>query len=187
MQILIGSIIYLAACSLFANVNNYAHFGGLFGGLFIAMLIHLYKIKRQYFKWMSAGLGIIVILLLFNIFSEKEHHIYNEFAAQAIAAGNDQDAKEILTTTIQKGYDNDETYVYYGLLKTKQESLSNGIAEWKKGLTKFPDSDKLNYQMALAMRAMDDYDSANKYLNKAIQRNRISSYIKLQKEFKEFR
>lgn len=187
MQILIGSIIYLAACSLFANVNNYAHFGGLFGGLFIAMLIHLCKIKRQYFKWMSAGLGIIVILLLFNIFSEKEHHIYNEFAAQAIAAGNDQDAKEILTTTIQKGYDNDETYVYYGLLKTKQESLSNGIAEWKKGLTKFPDSEKLNYQMALAMRAMDDYDSANKYLNKAIQRNRISSYIKLQKEFKEFR
>lgn len=186
-QILIGSIIYLAASSLFANVNNYAHFGGFFGGMFIASLLHLYNLKSQYFKWMSAGFGIILILLLFNIFSEKEHHIYNKFAAQAIAAGNDQDAKEILTTTIQKGYDNDETYVYYGLLKTKQESLSNGIAEWKKGLNKFPDSDKLYYQMALAMRALDDYDSANKYLNKAIELNRLSSYLKLQKEFKEFR
>ncbi|WP_414049836.1 rhomboid family intramembrane serine protease [Macrococcus animalis] len=186
-QIFIGSIIYLAISSLFANVNNFAHFGGLFGGLFIAILIHLFNKKRQYFNWMSVGFIIIVVLLLVNIFSEKEHHIYNEFAATAIANGSDQDAKEILTTTMNKGYENDETYVYFGLLKTKQESLSNGITIWKKGLKEFPNSDKLNYQMALAMRALDDYDAANKYLNKAIEVNSTPDYLKLQKEFKEFR
>lgn len=187
VQIFVGSIIYLAISSLFANVNNFAHFGGLFGGLIIAVLILFFNMKSQYFKWMSLGLAIIIALLLVNIFSEEEHHIYNEFAAKALASGNDQEAKEILSSTINNGYENDETYVYYGLLKTKQESLSNGIVEWKKGLKMFPNSDKLNFQMALAMRALDDYDTANKYLNKAIDINSMPEYLKLKKEFKEFR
>lgn len=187
LQIFIGAIIYLAISSLFANVNNYAHFGGLFGGLIIGILIFLHILNHKYFKWMAIGFGVIIILLLVNIYTEKEHHIYNEYAKQAIAAGDDAKAKNILSQVMEKGYENDETYIYRGILKTKQESLSNGIAEWKKGLKSYPNSDKLNYQMALAMRSIDNYDAASKYIDKAIALNSQQHYLNLQKEIKEFR
>ncbi|WP_414046283.1 rhomboid family intramembrane serine protease [Macrococcus equi] len=187
IQVIIGSLIYLAISSLFANVNNLAHFGGLFGGFCIALLLYMMPLQRSYMKWFIAGLVLILLLLIFNIFSQQEHHIYNEYAAHAIAKGNDQDAKEILKNTLNNGYENDETYVLMGLLKTKQESLSNGIAEWKKGLKRYPDSDKLNYQMSLAMRALDDYDSAEKYIKKAIEINDLPKYIKLEQEYKDYR
>ncbi|MGK0554399.1 rhomboid family intramembrane serine protease [Macrococcus capreoli] len=186
-QVIVFSIIYLAMSALFANVNNYAHFGGLFGGLCIAILMYLFQQKNRFAKWLLCAFIILNVLLLFNIFSEEEHHIYNEYALKAMEDGRDQYAQDILNETVKKGYENDETYVYLGLLKSKEESLSNGIALWKKGLKAFPNSDKLNYQMALAMRALDDYESADKYLKKAIEHNKKQEYETLQKEIKEFR
>ncbi|MCE4956116.1 rhomboid family intramembrane serine protease [Macrococcoides caseolyticum] len=187
LQIFLGSIVYLLISGLFANVNHFAHFGGLFGGILLSLMIYMFRIKHAYAKWMTLGVLVITILLLFNIFSEEEHHIYNEYAAKALAAGDDQSAKEILSTTVNRGYENDETYVYFGLLKSKQESLSDGIAIWKKGLKVYPDSEKLNYQMALAMRALDDYGAAYQYITKAIKINQKQDYLQLRKEINEFR
>ncbi|UBH14481.1 rhomboid family protein [Macrococcus armenti] len=187
LQSFIGVCIFLGASAIFENVNHFAHFGGLFGGMIIATLYYVYQYRTLYFYIMIAGIVIITILLLLNIFSEKEHHIYNEYAKAYMIEGNDDESMRVIRQTIDKGYDNDETYILYGLVKTKQESLSKGLLVWLNAIKKFPDSDRLNYQLALTYRSIDDYQKAEKYINKAIVLNEKDEYIQLKKEIKKFR
>lgn len=135
---------------------------------------------------MALGLIVILGLLVINIFSEREHHIYNEYAKQYLLEGKDSESIDIIRKTIDKGYQNDETYVLYGLWKTKDESLSNGLLVWLDALKKYPDSEQLNFQLALAYRAMDDYQKAEKYIDRTIAINEKEDYIKLKKEIREF-
>lgn len=136
---------------------------------------------------MALGLVVILGLLIINIFSEREHHIYNEYAKQYLMEGKDSEGIEIIRKTIDRGYQNDETYVLYGLWKTKDESLSSALLVWLEALKKYPDSERLNFQLALAYRAMDDYPKAEKYIDKTITINKKEEYIKLKKEIQEFR
>ncbi|QUR95454.1 rhomboid family protein [Macrococcoides canis] len=187
VQTFIGILIFLIASAIFENVNHYAHFGGLFGGLFIASMFFIYRFNKKYFYYMALGLIVILGLLVINIFSEREHHIYNEYAKQYLLEGKDSESIDIIRKTIDKGYQNDETYVLYGLWKTKDESLSNGLLVWLDALKKYPDSEQLNFQLALAYRAMDDYQKAEKYIDRTIAINEKEDYIKLKKEIQEFR
>ncbi|MDJ1111288.1 MULTISPECIES: rhomboid family intramembrane serine protease [Staphylococcaceae] len=187
IQTFIGILIFLIGSAIFENVNHYAHFGGLFGGLFIASMFFIYRYSKRYFYYMALGLVVILGLLIINIFSEREHHIYNEYAKQYLMEGKDSEGIEIIRKTIDRGYQNDETYVLYGLWKTKDEGLSSGLLVWLDALKKYPNSERLNFQLALAYRAMDDYPKAEKYIDKTITINKKEEYIKLKKEIQEFR
>ncbi|GGB04813.1 rhomboid family intramembrane serine protease [Macrococcus hajekii] len=186
IQTAIGLIIFLLLSNLFSNVNNWAHFGGLFSGFYMGLLLYTYRQSRQYCYMMIAGLFFITILLFMNIFSVKEEHIYNDMTRQAMQEGDFKKAEKISRAVFDKGFEDDETYHLNGLIKSHNISLAEGIAEWKKGLKIYPESPTLNYQMALAMRATDDYKEADKYLKNAEKYIKKQDIKDLKKELKVF-
>lgn len=186
IQSVLGMIIFLLISNVFAQVNNLAHFGGLFGGFLAALLTYSYQIKRKYFYLLLIGTGLILVLLLMNIFSVEENHIYNNQAEQSMAQGDFNEAENILKSTLEHGYENDETYILYGLVKAHDSSVSDAMDIWKKGLKQFPESAPLNYQMALAMRAADNYNKAASYLDKAMAIDARPAYKKLRTEIEVF-
>ncbi|UTH12951.1 rhomboid family intramembrane serine protease [Macrococcus equipercicus] len=185
-QTIIGAILFLLISNLFAEVNNYAHFGGLFSGFLAALIITVYRLNRRYFYLAATGTAVLTILLLITIFSQQEQHIYNMKAEQLIEQGNFEKAESILQDTMANGYEDDQTYILSGLVKANNSSLTDAVAVWKKGLKEFPDSPSLNYQMALARRAQDDYPGAKNYLNKAMKLSDNPAYRQLDQEIKVF-
>ncbi len=142
--------------------------------------------NRKYFYLLLIGTGLILVLLLMNIFSVEENHIYNNQAEQSMAQGDFNEAENILKSTLEHGYENDETYILYGLVKAHDSSVSDAMDIWKKGLKQFPESAPLNYQMALAMRAADNYNKAASYLDKAMAIDARPAYKKLRTEIEVF-
>ncbi|TDM04349.1 rhomboid family intramembrane serine protease [Macrococcus carouselicus] len=181
-----GLILFFLLSNLFGRVNNWAHFGGLFSGFYIALLLYCYKYALKYFFLLLAGLVLMTVLLLMNIFSVKEEHIYNDRARISMQKGDFEEAEQVMKQTFAKEFENDESYQLYGLILTHEQSLAEGIATWKKGLKRYPDSSLLNYQMALAMRANDDYMSAEKYLTKSGRYMNKQEMKDLKKEIKVF-
>ena len=60
------------------------------------------------------------------------------------------------------------------------------ISDWERGLKTFPDSGLLNYELAVANRALDDKDEALKYINAALKLNPGNeNYQNLKKELED--
>lgn len=187
LQSVAGIIVFLLLSNLFANVNNLAHFGGLFGGLLAAVAIYMKGINKNYFYATIAGGLITIILLLVNIFMQPEQHIYNLQAKEEMSKGNFTTAAKIIEAIDAHGYQNDETYVLEGLVKSENSSFAEGVAIWKKGLKQFPQSSLLNYQMALAARASGDYKEVDKYLKLAEKYGESPYFKQLEKEVEVFK
>lgn len=186
IQTAIGLILFLLMSNLFSKVNNFAHFGGMFGGFLIALLFYLWRSNRRIFVLSVLGSVVIIFLILINIFKQPENHIYNTMAYDKMSHGNFADAKIIVNEVIKKGYENDETYLIHGLIEAHDHSLNEAIVIWEKGLKKYPHSSILNFQMALGMRANDDYNSSMKYLNKAKKNGESQLFSSLEEELKVF-
>lgn len=187
VQSAVGIVVFLLLSNLFANVNNFAHFGGLFGGLLAAVAIYMKDMNKNYFYAVIAGGILTIILLLVNIFNQPEQHIYNLQAKSEMQKGNFSKAAKIIEEIDAHGYQNDETYVLEGLVKSEQSSFAEGLAVWKRGLERFPHSSLLNYQMALAMRASGDYQQVDKYLKTAEKYGSSPYFKQLEKEVEVFK
>ncbi|ULG71100.1 rhomboid family intramembrane serine protease [Macrococcus brunensis] len=183
IQTAVGLLIFLLMSNLFGRVNNWAHFGGLFGGFFVALM---FKQARLYFYMMTAGLALIIILLLMNTFSQSEENIYNHKVQAAMVHGDFKEAESMAKDIFAKGYEDADTYRLYGLVLANNQSLAEGIATWQTGLKRYPESAVLNYQMALAMRANDDYKKAQSYFNKAEKYMSAKETKELKNELKVF-
>ena len=100
--------------------------------------------------------------------------------------GNYKEAKDVVNQTLNKNYADDETYYLSGLITATEESQSEAIAEWERGLKSFPNSGILNYELAIANRSLSDNKKAMKYINKAVKNNpRNANYKSLEKELSE--
>ncbi|TDM15540.1 rhomboid family intramembrane serine protease [Macrococcus bovicus] len=183
LQTAAGLIIFLLMSNLFGRVNNWAHFGGLFGGFFVALM---FKQAKLYLYMMTVGLALIIILLLMNTFSINEENIYNDKVQAAMVQGDFKTAERLAKDIFAKGYEDADTYRLYGLVLANNQSLAEGIATWQAGLKRYPASASLNYQMALAMRANDDYKKAQLYFDKAARYMSSKDTQALKNELKVF-
>ena len=187
IQITAMFILFMLLTNLFNNVNNYAHFGGFVGGILIALTLYLFKVNRKYFWFTLVVFLITILMMLLNIFTQKENHIYNQMVMSEFESGDVPHAKNILKKIIKHGYENDETYTIYGLIAAHDDNIDSAIEIWKKGVHRYPNSPDLNYQLALAYRSIDKYDTAQKYIDKAVALKNNKQYDALQHEIKTFR
>lgn len=187
VQIAAMFIVFMLLSNLFNNVNNYAHFGGFIGGMLLAVILYLYHINKNYFWFTLVVVLITILMMLLNIFTQKENHIYNRMVMSEFESGDVTHAKNIVKKIIKHGYENDETYIIYGLIASHDDSVDSAIDIWKKGIHRYPNSPDLNYQLALAYRSVDKYDTAQKYIDKAVSLKNNKQYVALQHEIKTFR
>ncbi|PTI68883.1 tetratricopeptide repeat protein, partial [Mammaliicoccus vitulinus] len=118
----------------------------------------------------------------------QQHYIYDELTKEAMNNGDFNSAETMIKQIKEKNFESDETYILSGLIVANNTSLDEAILEWERGLKIFPQSPKLNYQLALGYRAKDDYDKANKFINQSIKQDKNNEHYKaLKKEITAFR
>ena len=104
------------------------------------------------------------VLLQIRIFSIKEENIYDKLIKDEMISYNYDDALSIVEHTINKGYDDDETYYLKGLITATKSSKAEAMADWERGLRSHPNSALLNYELSIANRALNDNDKSLKYI-----------------------
>lgn len=185
-QLLIVLVILIGLSLFMHNVNIVAHIGGFVGGVLITLIGYYFKENRTRF-WIL----LIIILILFiaaqiRIFTIKEDNIYNTIIKNEMKDNNYKEAKEMVQQTIEKKYADDETYYLKGLIIATIDSKAEGVATWERGLSYFPNSGILNYELAIANRSLDDNEKALKYIKKALKIDPSNDdYVNLHKELSD--
>ncbi|KOR13560.1 hypothetical protein AMC75_01425 [Staphylococcus carnosus] len=180
---LIGVLLILTFVSLFiTNVNIYAHIGGFIGGILITLTGYYFNIERRKF-WITLGIFILItIILIIRILTIKEDNIYDKLIKDEMNQGNYNKAAKLVEHTMNKVYEDDETYYLSGLIKATNDSKAEGISTWERGLKYFPNSSVLNYELAIANRSLGDKKSALKHVNVAYKNNPQNKRYKYLKE-----
>ena len=181
------ALVILIGISLFMdNINVWAHIGGFIGGLFITLLAYYFTANRNVFWILLVLILILFIASQIRIYTIKEDNIYNTIIAKQMKEDKYKEAKQMVAETIDKNYADDETYYLKGLITTTVDSRAEAISDWERGLKTFPDSGLLNYELAVANRALDDKDEALKYINAALKLNPGNeNYQNLKKELED--
>lgn len=189
-QLLIALLILIGLSLFMSNINIMAHLGGFIGGLLITFIGYYFNVNRNLF-WIFLIVFLIVFLLIFvilqiRIFTIKEDNIYDKLIKDQMLAGHYGEARNVVNQTLNKKYADDETFYLSGLITATESSQSEAIAEWERGIKKFPNSGILNYELAIANRSLSDNKKALKYAKKATKSDPSNSnYKNLQKELSE--
>lgn len=185
-QLLIALVILIGISLFMDNINVWAHIGGFIGGLFITLLAYYFTANRNVFWILLVLILILFIASQIRIYTIKEDNIYNTIIAKQMKEDKYKEAKQMVAETIDKNYADDETYYLKGLITTTVDSRAEAISDWERGLKTFPDSGLLNYELAVANRALDDKDEALKYINAALKLNPGNeNYQNLKKELED--
>jgi rhomboid protease GluP len=185
-QLLIVLVILIVISLFMTNINVYAHIGGLIGGFLICLLGHYFVSDKNKFWIVVVILLILFVAAQIRIFTIKEDNIYNTIITNEMTQGNYKEAQSMVKHTIKKNYADDETYYLNGLITTTLNSRAEGMADWERGLRYYPNSGILNYELAIANRALDDKSKARKYAKKALKADPHNhDYLNLTKELKD--
>ena len=182
-QMLIALLVLIALSLFMSNINIMAHLGGFIGGVLITLIGYYFTHNRNLFWIFLIILLVLFVALQVRIFTIKEENIYDKLIEDAILDYNYKEASSIVNHTIDKGYDDDRTYYLKGLITAATSSRAEGMADWERGLKNHPNSGLLNYELAIANRALDDNEKALKYVKKALTINSDDNdYKNLKKE-----
>ncbi|MCU5746368.1 rhomboid family intramembrane serine protease [Staphylococcus sp. SQ8-PEA] len=167
-QLLIVLVILIGISIFIPNINIIAHIGGLIGGVLITLIGYYYRSNRNAF-WITLIIALILFIIAqIRIYTIQEKNIYNHIIANEMKKGDYSSANKMVKHTISKHYDDDYTYYLKGLITASQESKTEAISVWQRGLRIYPRSSILNYELAVASRALDNKQKAKKYIKKAV-------------------
>lgn len=185
-QLLIALLILICLSLFMSNINIMAHLGGFIGGLLITLIGYYFNVNRNLFWILLIVLLLIFVILQIRIFTIKEDNIYDNLIKDQMLGGHYGEARNVVNQTLNKNYADDETYYLSGLITATEDSQSEAIAEWERGIKKYPNSGILNYELAIANRSLSDDKKALKYAKKAAKIDPSNTnYKNLQKELSE--
>lgn len=186
IQLLVVVLILIFVSLFMSNINLMAHLGGFIGGILMTLIGYYFHENRNLFWLFLILLLVLFVLLQIRIFSIKEENIYDKLIKDEMISYNYDDALSIVEHTINKGYDDDETYYLKGLITATKSSKAEAMADWERGLRSHPNSALLNYELSIANRALNDNDKSLKYIKKALKIDANNqSYKNLEKELKD--
>lgn len=182
-QLLIALVVLIVFSLFMSNINIMAHLGGFISGVLITLIGYYFKTQRSLFWSFLIVFLLIFIILQIRIFTISEDNIYDKLIRDEMIKGNYSEAKNVVKQTLNNNYADDETYYLSGLITATKSSQAEAVSEWERGLRKFPNSGVLNYELAIANRALSDDKKALKYIKKAVAINpNNKKYVNLKKE-----
>ncbi|MEB6610272.1 rhomboid family intramembrane serine protease [Staphylococcus borealis] len=185
-QMLIALLVLIVLSLFMSNINIMAHLGGFIGGVLITLIGYYFWTNRNLFWVFLIILLVLFVALQVRIFTIKEQNIYDKLIEDAILDYDYKEASSIVNHTIDKGYDDDRTYYLKGLITATTSSRAEGMADWERGLKNHPNSGLLNYELAIANRALDDNEKALTYVKKALAiDSNNNNYQNLKKELEK--
>lgn len=165
IQIIVVFAVVSALSMFTANINHYAHIGGLIIGLLLGVIFNFRKVKIKY------TIIALIVLILFTMFShygmnqqtsihpmddEAMYYYENEEYDQALQVVNNSINKEVAT---------DMTYYILGELYRESGNEEKGQEYVDKSYEMDPSNELAAKEKILEYRKVQDYENMNKAID----------------------
>lgn len=159
-----------------ANIDNYAHIGGLIGGFFVSAFVGLPQQKRKRY-----GMAVIAILFLVLVFSSTWWAIQNRevkgsqalviVGEDALKQDDDQKALKIFQHLVEVEPKDANYHFYYAYTLDQLGNLNTAKEHYQKAIQFDPNIYQAHFNIARILLLQHKEREAIPYLKKAIEIN----------------
>lgn len=164
-----------------SSVDQYAHIGGLIGGLLAAYIV---AIKGQYFDWKRWGytlitlviIGFFIMLGFRNVNQSTNPDTGNSVVVNYMEHGKTAEAKKVIGVMQKNNYNDNVSDFFAGNLLLKENQTTAAIANYQAAIEKEPQFPEAYYNLALAYQAEGQLKQATSAAKKASEQSNVASY-----------
>lgn len=170
VKLIIQIIAVFAAVSVLsmflANINHYAHIGGLIVG---ALLGVIFNFRRLKFKYTLIAAAVLVLFTMFSHFGMNQQtsiHPMDDEAMYYYEKGDYDEALAVVNSSINKEIATDMTYYLLGKLYTESGDEEKGQHYVDKSYEMNPANERAAKEKILEFRKAQDYENMNEAISR---------------------
>lgn len=165
LQIIAVFAVVSLLSSFTANINHYAHIGGLIVGLLLGVIFNFRKVNFKF------TIGAAVLLILFTLFGhygmsqQTSIHPMDDEALYYYQNEEYQAALEVVNQSINKDVATDMTYYILGKLYQQAGDTEKGQSYVDQSYEMDPSNELAAKEKILEFRKVQDYENMNKAID----------------------
>ena len=157
----------VSALSMFvANINHYAHIGGLIVGVLLGIIFNFKRIKIKYTIIAAAVLVLFTMFSHYGMNQQTSIHPMDDEALHYYEEGNYDAALEVVNNSINKEVATDMTYYILGKLYIESGDQKKGQQYVDKSYEMDPSNELAAKEKILEFRKAQDYENMNEAISK---------------------
>lgn len=157
----------VSALSMFvANINHYAHIGGLIVGVLLGIIFNFKRIKIKYTIIAAAVLVLFTMFSHYGMNQQTSIHPMDDEALYYYEEGNYDAALEVVNNSINKEVATDMTYYILGKLYIESGDQEKGQKYVDKSYEMNPSNELAAKEKILEFRKAQDYENMNEAISK---------------------
>lgn len=149
-----------------ANINHYAHIGGLIVGVLLGII---FNFRRIQFKYTIIAAAVLILFTMFSHFGMNQQtsiHPMDDEALHYYEEGNYDAALEVVNNSINKEVATDMTYYLLGKLYIESGDGEKGQQYVDKSYEMDPSNEFAAKEKILEFRKVQDYEGMNEAISK---------------------
>ena len=170
LKLIIQIIAVFAAVSVFsmflANINHYAHIGGLIVGALLAVIFNFRRVK---FKYTLIAAAVLILFTMFSHFGMNQQtsiHPMDDEAMYYYEQGDYSEALAVVNSSINKEVATDMTYYLLGKLYIESGDEEKGQQYVDKSYEMNPANELAAKEKILEFRKVQDYENMNEAIGR---------------------
>lgn len=157
----------VSALSMFvANINHYAHIGGLIVGVLLGIIFNFKRIKIKYTIIAAAVLVLFTMFSHYGMNQQTSIHPMDDEALHYYEEGNYDAALEVVNNSINKEVATDMTYYILGKLYIESGDQEKGQQYVDKSYEMDSSNELAAKEKILEFRKAQDYENMNEAISK---------------------
>lgn len=166
VQIIAVFVVVSVLSMFFANINHYAHIGGLIVGVLLGII---FNFKRINIKYSIIAAAVLILFTMFSHFGMNQQtsiHPMDDEALHYYEEGNYDAALEVVNSSINKNVATDMTYYILGKLYIESGDEEKGQQYVDKSYEMDPSNELAAKEKILEFRKAQDYENMNEAISK---------------------
>lgn len=166
VQIIAVFVVVSVLSMFFANINHYAHIGGLIVGVLLGII---FNFKRINIKYSIIAAAVLILFTMFSHFGMNQQtsiHPMDDEALHYYEEGNYDAALEVVNNSINKNVATDMTYYILGKLYIESGDEEKGQQYVDKSYEMDPSNELAAKEKILEFRKAQDYENMNEAISK---------------------
>ncbi|MGO1923967.1 MAG: rhomboid family intramembrane serine protease, partial [Jeotgalicoccus sp.] len=166
VQIIAVFVVVSVLSMFFANINHYAHIGGLIVGVLLGII---FNFKRINIKYSIIAAAVLILFTMFSHFGMNQQtsiHPMDDEALHYYEEGNYDAALEVVNSSINKNVATDMTYYILGKLYIESGDEEKGQQYVDKSYEMDQSNELAAKEKILEFRKVQDYENMNEAISK---------------------
>ncbi|WP_411844314.1 rhomboid family intramembrane serine protease [Salinicoccus sp. HZC-1] len=179
IQIAVIFIVVSVFSQLFANINHFAHIGGLLSGVLLGIIYNPRRFNSKWFFGAFAALIVLSVISYFVMISKDSSQPFDDMALEHIEKGEYEEALNIVNEALRSGNDTATTYHALGILSAHAGDYEQAEKYHDKSYQINPENEQAAKYQLIQLRKQREYDEMGEVLSHLDTQNIKDEGLKL--------